>query len=56
MSGKREINGVFMIPFGLVAGFADGQEIRYAYGAHGREEETSTARSRKAGHWMRSAK
>ena len=28
MSGKREINGVFMIPFGLVAGFADGQEIR----------------------------
>ena len=27
---------------------ADGQEIRYAYGAHGREE-TSTARSRKAG-------
>ena len=28
---------------------ADGQEIRYAYGAHGREEETSTARSRKAG-------
>ena len=37
-----------MIPFGLVTGFADGQEIRYAYGAHGREE-TSTARSRKAG-------
>jgi len=28
VSGKREINGVFMIPFGLVAGFADGQEIR----------------------------
>ena len=28
---------------------ADGQEIRYAYGAHGREEETGTARSRKAG-------
>lgn len=28
---------------------ADGQENRYAYGAHGREEETSTARSRKAG-------
>ena len=28
---------------------ADGQEIRYAYGAHGREEETSTARNRKAG-------
>ena len=28
---------------------ADGQEIRYTYGAHGREEETSTARSRKAG-------
>lgn len=24
---------------------ADGQEIRYAYGAHGREEETGTARS-----------
>ena len=28
MSEKREINGVFMIPFGLVTGFADGQEIR----------------------------
>lgn len=28
MAGKREINGIFMIPFGLVAGFADGQEIR----------------------------
>ena len=28
---------------------ADGQEIRYAYGVHGREEETGTARSRKAG-------
>ena len=30
MSGKREIHGVSMIPFGLVAGFADGQEIRIA--------------------------
>ena len=28
MSGKKEINGVSMIPFGLVAGFADGLEIR----------------------------
>ncbi len=28
MSGKREIHGVSMIPFGLAAGFADGQEIR----------------------------
>lgn len=28
MSGKREIHGVSMIPFGLVAGSADGQEIR----------------------------
>ena len=28
---------------------ADGQEIRYTYGAHGREEETGTARCRKAG-------
>ena len=28
MSGKREIHGVTMIPFGLLAGFADGQEIR----------------------------
>jgi len=28
MSGKRELHGVSMIPFGLVAGFADGQEIR----------------------------
>ena len=28
MSEKREIHGVAMIPFGLVAGFADGQEIR----------------------------
>lgn len=28
MSERREINGVSMIPFGLVAGYADGQEIR----------------------------
>lgn len=28
MSGKREIHGVSMIPFGLAAGFVDGQEIR----------------------------
>ena len=28
MADKREINGVFMIPFGLAAGFADGIEIR----------------------------
>ena len=28
MADKREINGVFMIPFGLAAGFTDGNEIR----------------------------